>query len=89
MSKSDKQLIELLKKSIKREARDFCINTPRITKFEIHQYKSISGSGATYENATCVVTDCYKCPITGEQKEDIYQCSYDGKLSYTYKQCAA
>lgn len=70
-----------LRKAIIKQARDFCINKPVITELVINDFKVLTGGGASYENAICLITDNYICPITRERKIDKYRASYDGKLT--------
>lgn len=80
---TDKELIAQLKKAIAKRMSSVCINKPRITKFVINQYQPLTDGGATYRDATCVVTDEYTCPLTRERKIETYKCVFDGSISYT------
>jgi len=77
MTQDQKNQIAALKKRIIRiAARDVTMRTPRIRAF-----KMINLTEYTYEKAVFELVDEYTCFFTKQKKQDIYKCTYDGKLN--------
>lgn len=76
-----KRLSELKKKIVIIAQKEVTMNKPLIRGFSIKQAMIVGETHLSYEIAFFELVDDYTCPITKKQKQDVYKCSFEGKLT--------
>ena len=81
MTTMQMHLNQLKKQIVQIAQKEVTMNKPRLRGFSIKQARIVGETHLSYEKAFFELVDNYTCPITNKQKQDVYKCSFEGKLT--------